>query len=85
MATRRSGTEPVTARSALSLRTWLASFGVVTGAIATFWLAAAARGSSGSDRTMFALLALVALLSVLVAVVDLMVLARRQRGTRPGG
>lgn len=75
----------MTARSALGLRTWLASFGVVASAVAAFWLAAAARSSSGSDRTMFTVLALVAVLGLVIGVVDLVVLARRRRSARPGG
>lgn len=75
----------MTARSALGLRTWLASFGVVISAVAAFWLASAARGSSGPDQTMFTVLALVAVLGVVIGVVDLVVLARRRRSKRPGG
>ena len=75
----------MTARSALGLRTWLASFGVVASVVAAVWLAAAARRSSGTDQTLFTVLALVALLGVVIGVVDLVVLARRRRRTGPGG
>jgi hypothetical protein len=82
---RRDGSEPVTARSALRLRTWLAAFGVLASTVAAAWLANEAGGREGSARTALTVLAIVAVLGAAVGVVDLVVLVRRRRTAGPGG
>jgi hypothetical protein len=83
MRRRRTGTEPVTARSALGPRTWLAAFGVLACAVATVVIGSLALDRSGSDRVVLTVLALVALLGVIVGVVDLLVLSERRRHSGP--
>lgn len=77
----RTGTEPVTARTATGARTWLASFGVVACAVAAVVLGLLALDRDGSDRSLLTVLALIAMVGVLGGIVDLAVLGRRRHRT----
>ncbi|MGY1434138.1 DUF6343 family protein [Streptomyces reniochalinae] len=81
----RAGTEPVTARSDLRLRTLLSSVGLPVFAAATallaWWAASSGPHSSPSDRVLSVLAALCGVLA-LGAVVDLVVLRRRREQER---
>ncbi|UNS95708.1 DUF6343 family protein [Streptomyces tubbatahanensis] len=83
----RAGTEPVTARSDLRLRTLLSSVGIPVFAAATallaWWAASSGPHSSPSDRVLSVLAALCGVLT-LAAVADLLVLRRRRRQERAG-
>ncbi|MGW0777872.1 DUF6343 family protein [Streptomyces sp. NPDC002835] len=84
----RTGTEPVTARSALGLRLVLSCAGVVLFAALTalfvVWTAAAGPGDSPS-RWELGLLAGGCGLLTIVAAVDLVVILRRRARERPRG
>jgi Family of unknown function (DUF6343) len=74
----RSGSEPVTARSALRARTALASLAVLFGlaaAVGLWWF-------RPEDSTAFEIGALLCLLVAAIAAVDLAVVVRRLRGNR---
>lgn len=75
----RTGSEPVTARTATGARTWLASFGVLACAAAAVVLGTLALDRTGSDRALLTVLVLLALVGVLAGIVDLAVLGRRRR------
>ncbi|MFI8849494.1 DUF6343 family protein [Streptomyces sp. NPDC053499] len=81
----RSGTEPVTARSDIWLRTLLSSIGVPFFAAATalfaWWAAVSDSHSTPSDRLLTVLAAVCGALT-LGAAVDLLVLKRRRRQER---
>jgi hypothetical protein len=76
---KRTGTEPATARSPLRLRLWLAGFGVLACGVAALWLGQQARQHQGSAHTMLILLAVAALVGAGAAVVDVIVIVRRRR------
>ncbi|WP_369203331.1 DUF6343 family protein [Streptomyces sp. PU-14G] len=81
----RAGTEPVTARSDLPLRTLLSSVGIPLFAAATallaWWAASSGPHSSPSDRVLSVLAALCGVLT-LGAAVDLFVVRRRRAQER---
>ncbi|MER5476922.1 DUF6343 family protein [Streptomyces sp. NPDC002734] len=85
---RRSGTEPVTARSALGLRLLLSAvFLPVFVALTVFfalWAADAGPGENPDRGTLVAFTAVCALVALLAAA-DLLVVLRRRRGARGGG
>ncbi|MBO8195967.1 hypothetical protein ITI46_30615 [Streptomyces oryzae] len=81
----RSGTEPLTARSDIWLRTLLSSIGVPFFAAATalfaWWAASSGSHSSPSDRVLMVLAAVCGALT-LGAAIDLLVLRRRRAQER---
>lgn len=82
---RRSGTEPVTARSALGLRLLLSAvFLPVFVALTVFFALWAADAGSGEnpDRSMLVAFTVVCALVALLAAVDLLVVLRRRRRAR---
>ncbi|GAU69333.1 hypothetical protein SSP35_11_01520 [Streptomyces sp. NBRC 110611] len=85
----RTGTEPVTARSALRLRLILASGALVVFATGTIRFASWARASQPNDSpgpTVLLALSVVCGVLALVAALDLVVILRRcRREQRPGG
>ncbi|WP_443050862.1 DUF6343 family protein [Streptomyces sp. NBC_00208] len=82
---RRAGTEPLTARSDLGLRTILSTAALVVFALATagfaWWATSSSRDSSPSS-TVLGVLAAVCGVLLLVAVLDLAVIHRRRSGQR---
>ncbi|MFF3358800.1 DUF6343 family protein [Streptomyces sp. NPDC002917] len=82
---RRAGTEPLTARSDLVLRTVLSTAALVVFALATagfaWWATSSSRDSSPSS-TVLGVLATVCGVLLLVAVLDLAVIRRRRSGQR---
>ncbi|MET9971428.1 DUF6343 family protein, partial [Streptomyces sp. NPDC006356] len=82
----RTGTEPVTARSALGLRLLLSVFFMplfmAAAVLFALWAARAGPGSSPTSSLLAVLAGLCAALSVLAAV-DLAVVLRRRRRERP--
>lgn len=82
---RRSGTEPLAARSDLGLRTILSTAALVVFALATagfaWWATSSSRDSSPSS-TVLGVLAAVCGVLLLVAVLDLAVIHRRRSGQR---
>ncbi|MGW6902317.1 DUF6343 family protein [Streptomyces sp. NBC_01727] len=82
---RRAGTEPLTARSDLGLRTVLSTAALVVFALATagfaWWATSSSRDSSPSP-TVLGVLAAVCGVLLLVAVLDLAVIRRRRSGQR---
>ncbi|MFI5632530.1 DUF6343 family protein [Streptomyces sp. NPDC051664] len=85
---RRAGTEPLTARSDLALRTVLSTTALVVFALATagfaWWATCSSRDSSPSS-TVLSVLAAVCGLLLLVAVLDLAVIRRRRSAQRSQG
>ncbi|MEU5714458.1 DUF6343 family protein [Streptomyces sp. NPDC020403] len=82
----RSGTEPLTARSALGLRLVLSLGGVALFIALTVLLAFWAASSGANDSpgpTPLAVLAGLCGLFAVIAAVDLVVILRRRSGTRP--
>ena len=75
----RTGSEPVTARTAIGARTGLAMFGVIACAGAAVVLGTLAMDRQGTDRAVLTVLALLAVLGMVGGVVDLLVLSRRRR------
>ena len=76
---RRTGTEPQTARSPLRLRMVLAGFGLIACTVAAVFFLDEAQHQAGSTSTALTVAAAAAGVGALVAIVDLVVLARRWR------
>ncbi|WP_326608731.1 DUF6343 family protein [Streptomyces sp. NBC_01799] len=82
---RRTGTEPLTARSDLGLRMVLSTAALVVFALATAgfaWWAASSSRDSSPNSTVLGVLAAVCGVLLLVAVLDLTVIRRRRSGQR---
>lgn len=79
----RTGSEPVTARTATGARSGLAVFGVIACTVAAVVLGTLAMDRHGADRALLTVLSLLAVLGVVGGLVDLMVLRRRRHSGRP--
>ncbi|MET7551073.1 DUF6343 family protein [Streptomyces sp. NPDC005500] len=82
---RRAGTEPLTARSDLGLRTILSTAALVVFGLATAgfaWWAASSSKDSSTSSSVLGVLAAVCGVLLLVAVLDLAVIRRRRSGQR---